>query len=84
MPDMFYSCGIASDDGDYSYEVQGNQGHMGVGGTVVNLAKEPKIVSILTHCPKCNAPMQKRAGRFGDFLFCPRQKHCGMPTVTVK
>lgn len=33
-------------------------------------------------CPKCRTEMEEREGKFGPFLFCPRQAKCGQKTVS--
>ena len=38
---------------------------------------------MMRNCPTCATQMQKRAGRYGDFWFCPRQSQCGQKTITA-
>jgi ssDNA-binding Zn-finger/Zn-ribbon topoisomerase 1 len=33
-------------------------------------------------CPSCKTAMTLRAGKFGEFYFCPEQAKCGQPTIS--
>ena len=34
-------------------------------------------------CIRCGTKMQKREGKFGEFMFCPNQSNCKQKTVSV-
>jgi DNA topoisomerase-1 len=52
------------------------------GGAIVPMKEEEEVVADL--CPKCNAPMVMKRGRFGKFIACSRYPECdGKRSVSI-
>ena len=43
----------------------------------------PKIAVVTTECSVCGSPLIKRAGKFGEFMGCPKYPKCKYARSTV-
>lgn len=84
FPRLDLSCGVDEDvvisETEYEDLCHRHGGILDTATYYEKLAKrsetERQLKETVPLCPKCQAPMEERSGRFGDFWGCPRYPEC--------